>query len=256
MVALAEKFSRETFTPQNRTARNSYRPQNTYRDFFLQPKNRGPAQNNRVLSSKYLDDSLEWYYYGFRYYSPELGRWVSRDPIGERGGRNLYCFVKNSPVFSIDLLGMHGDCECITVDVTCGPWINDGPAYERSRTFENEVTYANVRLLYGTMLGYDKRVRCVWARDRIERRQTIIWYNQPQRTECMLTRICSNCDEYCRTEWYFYYRYRTQPQVDVTGATRSYYEETWRDFTWQGSMTFDQAEIRARCRVQGRPDGW
>ena len=85
MVALAEKFSRETSTPQNRTVQNSYRPKNAYADFFLQPKNRGPATKNRILSSKYLDDSTDWYYYGFRYYSPDLGRWISRDPIGEWG---------------------------------------------------------------------------------------------------------------------------------------------------------------------------
>ena len=29
----------------------------------------------------------------YRYYSPELGRWINRDPIGERGGANLYGMV-------------------------------------------------------------------------------------------------------------------------------------------------------------------
>ncbi len=31
-------------------------------------------------------------YYGLRYYNPELGRWVNRDPIRERGGLNVYGF--------------------------------------------------------------------------------------------------------------------------------------------------------------------
>jgi len=35
------------------------------------------------------------YYYGLRYYSPEISRWLSRDPIEERGGLNLYAFVLN-----------------------------------------------------------------------------------------------------------------------------------------------------------------
>jgi RHS repeat-associated protein len=45
-------------------------------------------------------------YYGFRYYSPELGRWINRDPIGERGGINIYSFVENETVSDWDYLGL------------------------------------------------------------------------------------------------------------------------------------------------------
>ncbi len=45
------------------------------------------------------------YYYGLRYYSPELGRWINRDPIGEWGGGNLHGFLGNRPVYLVDLLG-------------------------------------------------------------------------------------------------------------------------------------------------------
>jgi uncharacterized protein RhaS with RHS repeats len=45
-------------------------------------------------------------YYGFRYYDPETGRWPNRDPIGERGGLNLYGFVGQNAVNRVDLLGM------------------------------------------------------------------------------------------------------------------------------------------------------
>ena len=44
-------------------------------------------------------------YYGYRYYDPITGRWPSRDPIGERGGINLYGFVFNNSLSWIDLLG-------------------------------------------------------------------------------------------------------------------------------------------------------
>lgn len=47
------------------------------------------------------------YYYGFRYYQPETGRWLGRDPIGEEGGVNLYGFVGNDGVNGWDLLGMY-----------------------------------------------------------------------------------------------------------------------------------------------------
>ena len=46
-------------------------------------------------------------YYGYRYYDPEMGRWLSRDPIGERGGVNLYHFVRNSPVEHVDMVGLY-----------------------------------------------------------------------------------------------------------------------------------------------------
>jgi len=45
---------------------------------------------------------------GHRYYSPSLRRWPNRDPIGEQGGLNLYGFVGNSPVNTVDPLGMEG----------------------------------------------------------------------------------------------------------------------------------------------------
>ena len=35
-----------------------------------------------------------------------MGRWVSRDPIGEWGGKNLYVLIANSPLRRVDLLGL------------------------------------------------------------------------------------------------------------------------------------------------------
>ena len=41
-----------------------------------------------------------------RYYQPEIGRWLSRDPIGEEGGVNLYGYVENDPANWVDSLGL------------------------------------------------------------------------------------------------------------------------------------------------------
>jgi len=41
-----------------------------------------------------------------RYYSPILQRWPNRDPLGEDGGLNLFCFVGNQPINIIDFLGL------------------------------------------------------------------------------------------------------------------------------------------------------
>jgi uncharacterized protein RhaS with RHS repeats len=35
-----------------------------------------------------------------------IGRWQSRDPIGEDGGINLYGYVGNKPIDAVDLLGL------------------------------------------------------------------------------------------------------------------------------------------------------
>ena len=61
---------------------------------------------NHRFSTKYLDVETALYYYGYRYYSNELGRWVSRDQIEELGGWNQYCFVINAPLDMYDYLGM------------------------------------------------------------------------------------------------------------------------------------------------------
>ena len=44
-------------------------------------------------------------YYNFRHYSPDLGRWLSRDPIEEQGGRNLYAYANGNPLCESDWLG-------------------------------------------------------------------------------------------------------------------------------------------------------
>ena len=41
----------------------------------------------------------------YRAYNPNLGRWLSRDPIGETGGTNLYAYVSNDPLKLTDPLG-------------------------------------------------------------------------------------------------------------------------------------------------------
>jgi RHS repeat-associated protein len=45
-------------------------------------------------------------YYGYRYYNASTGRWLSRDPINEDGGPNLYGFVRNAPLDNSDPLGL------------------------------------------------------------------------------------------------------------------------------------------------------
>jgi len=64
------------------------------------------AGNPYRFSTKYLDSEYNLYYYGYRYYDPATGRWLSRDPIGEQGGLNVYGFVNNNPTLYVDALGL------------------------------------------------------------------------------------------------------------------------------------------------------
>ena len=52
------------------------------------------------FSTKFDDDETDLLYYGYRYYDPSTGRWLSRDPAEERGGLNLYIFVGNNSITS------------------------------------------------------------------------------------------------------------------------------------------------------------
>jgi RHS repeat-associated protein len=88
------------------------------------------------FSTKYCDAELDdpgtpaaegLYYYGYRYYSPRLGRWLSRDPIGEEGGLNVYEFVRNTLPQATDALGKLGMLEPPPINETNRPWPEPPP---------------------------------------------------------------------------------------------------------------------------------
>ncbi len=64
--------------------------------------------------------------YGYRYYKPDIGRWVNRDPIEEMGGLNVYGFVGNDAINLWDILGLSNGRELsdyyhvrVTTDACC-----------------------------------------------------------------------------------------------------------------------------------------
>lgn len=82
----------------------------------------GTLANGNVyrFSSKEVHANSGLYYYGYRFYAPNLQRWLNRDPLGEPGfetlrrkqpsilgdGPNRYLFVRNNPVSKVDYLGL------------------------------------------------------------------------------------------------------------------------------------------------------
>jgi RHS repeat-associated protein len=58
------------------------------------------------FSSKEVHVNSGMYCYGYRFYDPNLQRWLNRDPIMEYGGVNLYSFVFSNPIGRADVFGL------------------------------------------------------------------------------------------------------------------------------------------------------
>jgi RHS repeat-associated protein len=94
----------ETFTAAAQAA-----PQGQYGPFAICAAGPAAQSNAGRFSSKCPDDETGLHYYGYRYYSASTGKWLSRDVLEEKGGRNLYAFVENKPVNRWDILGQIGE---------------------------------------------------------------------------------------------------------------------------------------------------
>ena len=65
--------------------------------------------NTRLYTGREYDAELKLYYLRARYYSPDLGRFISRDPIDVRDDVNLYAYVGNNGVMFVDRRGLAKD---------------------------------------------------------------------------------------------------------------------------------------------------
>jgi RHS repeat-associated protein len=88
------------------------------------------------FSTKYTDKETGLLYYGYRYYDPLTGRWPSRDPIGEKGGLNLYGFVGNDGLNKWDILGKEGVQKHHKVN-RCEIYLYIGHSFEASHNDES-----------------------------------------------------------------------------------------------------------------------
>ncbi len=67
------------------------------------------SKDRALLCRKRKDQETGLYYNRYRYYSPYVGRFVSKDPIGLLGGFNVYAYAPN-PVDWLDPLGLKKHC--------------------------------------------------------------------------------------------------------------------------------------------------
>jgi len=66
-----------------------------------------------VLPGQYFDQETNLHYNHFRYYDPELGRYITSDPIGLDGGKNTYSYANQNSVRFYDILGLKVTCQWI-----------------------------------------------------------------------------------------------------------------------------------------------
>ncbi|MCK1794426.1 RHS repeat domain-containing protein, partial [Pseudomonas violetae] len=66
------------------------------------------VEQNLRFQGQYFDDETGLHYNTFRYYDPEVGRFITQDPIGLVGGDNFYKYAPN-PIGWLDFLGL--SCE-------------------------------------------------------------------------------------------------------------------------------------------------
>ncbi|BAS27244.1 hypothetical protein LIP_1393 [Limnochorda pilosa] len=60
--------------------------------------------NRYAFTGKEYDPKTGLYYFGARWYDPEVGRWTSQDPV--RDGLNWYAYVGNRPTAFVDPFGL------------------------------------------------------------------------------------------------------------------------------------------------------
>ncbi len=76
---------------------------------------------------KRIDKEVGLIYFGYRYYDPEIGRWISPDPMGTIDGPNLYAFVRNNPMKYVDYFGFN-----TKIAENCGCILHDHPGWHHA----------------------------------------------------------------------------------------------------------------------------
>ncbi|MDR0993723.1 MAG: RHS repeat-associated core domain-containing protein, partial [Verrucomicrobiota bacterium] len=153
----------------------------TYSPFGEVLLKEGPFDSRYQFSTKEYDEPTAMNYYGYRFYNPELGRWINRDPRTELGFRVVriqsqastspcfpsspdgglsndvppmrmfdqsYTFALNNPVIHYDPLGLVTQVEC---DMEYEDCINGCRGLCTTR--ERALCYSECMVAYATCLG-------------------------------------------------------------------------------------------------------
>jgi RHS repeat-associated protein len=80
--------------------------QYTYEPFGKTTVTGAANSNPYQFTGRENDGVAGLYFHRARYFSPALGRFISQDPIGFRGGINLYAYANNAPIDFADACGL------------------------------------------------------------------------------------------------------------------------------------------------------
>ena len=97
-----------------------------------------------LFQGQYYDEEIKLAYNRFRYYSPDMGMYISSDPIGLAGGFNTYAYVKDTNTW-VDVLRLSGelvyqlirDNKVVYYDITSRTALERMAEHGKTKVFDN-----------------------------------------------------------------------------------------------------------------------
>ena len=97
-----------------------------------------------LFQGQYYDKEIKLAYNRFRYYSPDMGMYISSDPIGLAGGFNTYAYVKDTNTW-VDVLRLSGelvyqlirDNKVVYYDITSRTALERMAEHGKTKVFDN-----------------------------------------------------------------------------------------------------------------------
>jgi RHS repeat-associated protein len=110
------------------------------------------------------------YYYRARYYDPNVGRFLSEDPLGSGGGLNFYGYVGNRSTNLKDIFGLdystsrNGNTIIVNASITLyGPGANDALAAKWQRdildVWNNNIGYGKCDVIFNVQVIADPNAK-------------------------------------------------------------------------------------------------
>ncbi len=147
---------------------------------------------------QYADDETGFSYNYFRDYDPSLARYVQSDPIGLKGGMNLYRYVAGNPLNRIDFFGLTEEDVSFVLDQLLDQFDDVTPRGNISYDFNPLALFSQS---YTELISADIVLPHSWAekdcfnRDEWERLFTILFHEGMHSTDDLWTRLSTQVED-------------------------------------------------------------